>query len=231
MRYSLTKYSLRPLTEIDIEEKLYAIETIKAKIGVGKNLEESFQGIEQLKSKIGLALLVSTRLDVQCNLKSNINLFAIRNESLNAQESIGSKAYFGKDVSENLTSECSIKSKIKFGANFYNTLEASERIFSTAFFGLDIYANIDAVELLMAEISTAILGELVTELDVSLLPGDELIIDSDPDVMTMTINGQNAIHLHNGDWINIYRETIRLLIESAQGNNLSGEMIYTERFL
>ena len=60
-------------------------------------------------------------------------------------------------------------------------------------------------------------------------PGGELRIDSD--VFTVLLNNQNALHTQSGDWITVSRELLRVLIESASGGRLAGQLIYTERFL
>ncbi len=60
-------------------------------------------------------------------------------------------------------------------------------------------------------------------------PGGELRIDSD--VFTVLLNNQNALHTQSGDWITVSRELLRVLIESASGGRLEGQLIYTERFL
>lgn len=50
-------------------------------------------------------------------------------------------------------------------------------------------------------------------------------------MFTVLLNGQNALHTQSGDWITVSRELLRLLIESASGGRLEGQLIYTERFL
>ena len=51
------------------------------------------------------------------------------------------------------------------------------------------------------------------------------------DVFTVLLNNQNALHTQSGDWINVSRELLRLIIESASGGQLRGQLIYTERYL
>lgn len=60
-------------------------------------------------------------------------------------------------------------------------------------------------------------------------PGGELRIDSG--LYTVLLDGENALHTQSGDWINISRDLLRIAIESASGGQLSGQMIYTERYL
>jgi DNA adenine methylase len=38
-------------------------------------------------------------------------------------------------------------------------------------------------------------------------------------------------HTQSGDWINVSRDLLRLIIESASGGQLRGQLIYTERYL
>ena len=60
-------------------------------------------------------------------------------------------------------------------------------------------------------------------------PGGELRIDSG--TFTVTLDGRNVLHTQSGDWIEVSRELLRLLIESASGGQLEGQLVYTERFL
>ncbi len=60
-------------------------------------------------------------------------------------------------------------------------------------------------------------------------PGGELRIDSE--LFLVLLNGENALHTQSGDWINISRNLLRLIVESASGGQLRGQLIYTERYL
>ena len=60
-------------------------------------------------------------------------------------------------------------------------------------------------------------------------PGGDLRIDSG--TFTVTLDGRNVLHTQSGDWIEVSRELLRLLIESASGGQLEGRLVYTERFL
>ena len=64
---------------------------------------------------------------------------------------------------------------------------------------------------------------------ITIPPGGELRIDSD--AFLVLLNGENALHTQSGEWINVSRELLRLIIESTTGGTLSGQLIYTERFL
>lgn len=88
--------------------------------------------------------------------------------------------------------------------------------------------------LVAADILTAILEatsqttEIVT-VQVTIPPGGELRLDSD--VFLAMLNGENVLYAQSGDWINVSRALLRLIVESATGGSLEGQLIYTERFL
>ena len=68
-----------------------------------------------------------------------------------------------------------------------------------------------------------------TTLQLTIPPGGELRIDSG--LFLVLLDGENALHTQSGDWINISRDLLRLIIESASGGQLRGQLIYTERYL
>ncbi len=68
----------------------------------------------------------------------------------------------------------------------------------------------------------------IVDLDIRLNPKDELILNSD--IFDFTINGENALHLHSGDWINLNRILEDFIIEASGGQKLDGQIIYNERF-
>ena len=64
-------------------------------------------------------------------------------------------------------------------------------------------------------------------IDIRIPPGGTLIIDSEKFIVTL--DGENIIHLHSGDFVNISRDTIDMLISSDGA--LTGELVYVERYL
>ena len=64
---------------------------------------------------------------------------------------------------------------------------------------------------------------------ITIPPGGELRIDSD--TFRVLLNGENILYAQHGDWITLSRELLAIDIESASGGELSGNLIYTERYL
>jgi len=114
--------------------------------------------------------------------------------------------------------------------NIYHSkpLNYNLEIMKYIFPSLDIYLSpIYNLELLKYIILT-ILETQIVNLNVSLNPKDQLILDSD--IFDFTINGENALHLHNGDWINLDRILEDFIIETSGGQKLDGQIIYNERY-
>lgn len=60
-------------------------------------------------------------------------------------------------------------------------------------------------------------------------PGGELRLNSE--FFTALLNGENVLYAQEGDWITLSDRVHRLLIESASGGRLEGQLIFTERYL
>lgn len=64
--------------------------------------------------------------------------------------------------------------------------------------------------------------------EVEMAPGDELRINSEN--FTVTLNGENMLHLQRGSWPMMSRDVNALTIE-AEGGEVSGTLVYQERWL
>lgn len=119
------------------------------------------------------------------------------------------KCYASKNIPASLAEKMPLKTIAAGSVNILSTLSASSALMSLT----------NAV-VQLTEIST---------MQITLPPGGELRIDSE--TYTATLNGENVLHLQEGDWIWLSRELLRLNVESSTGGPLEGEIIYTERWL
>lgn len=94
-----------------------------------------------------------------------------------------------------------------------------------------IYENANIGEVFQASADIIALSEIVCELPgVILKPGQVLIIDSGS--YNVLLDGDNAIHLQSGDWLdNLSRSTVNILISGTNATKLSASVLYTERYL
>jgi len=70
---------------------------------------------------------------------------------------------------------------------------------------------------------------LIMELDITIPAGGELRISSE--TFSIALGQQNVIHLQNGDWIFIERDTTHLIIEALGDPEIQGQLVCVERFL
>ena len=68
-----------------------------------------------------------------------------------------------------------------------------------------------------------------TTVTITIPPGGELRIDSE--TYRVMLDGENALHAQEGDWIKLSREALYLDIETASGGPLDGSITYKERYL
>ena len=69
----------------------------------------------------------------------------------------------------------------------------------------------------------------IVRIDITLPPGSEIRIDSE--TYRVIMDGDNVLYAQNGDWLTLTRELLYIDVESASGGELSGTLIYTERYL
>ena len=67
------------------------------------------------------------------------------------------------------------------------------------------------------------------EINVQLKPGSELRIDTEN--YTVLLDGKNILYLQSGDWPELSRDLAYITIDSLSGGTLTGEIVYSERWL
>ena len=85
-------------------------------------------------------------------------------------------------------------------------------------------------ELILGSTDIEATEEMICYLNVTLKPGQELIIDAG--TYNMSIDGENFIHAQSGVWLDdLNRNTQRIQIEGVGAGNLTASVLYTERYL
>lgn len=107
--------------------------------------------------------------------------------------------------------------------------DAAESILSDISVGADVYLGNTAYEIITAIAEAEATDVFSIEIDVTLAPGDTLVIDSDH--YTVLHNGENILDKHSGDWVELSRNTRTLLVESGTPATLETSILYTERYL
>ncbi|MEG1779457.1 MAG: hypothetical protein RR263_05085, partial [Oscillospiraceae bacterium] len=121
------------------------------------------------------------------------------------------------------------ESTIYISKNTPLTAAFSQRVEAAVLISKNIYLGAVFGEIIYSVISIVTLDEDKITINVTIPPGGELVINSE--LYLVTLNGVNIIHLHKGDWISLSKDTTHLIADTSTGGNLSGQMLYRERYL
>jgi hypothetical protein len=66
-------------------------------------------------------------------------------------------------------------------------------------------------------------------INVEIPPGGALILDSE--AFTALLGEENALCGYNGDWLNLFRETVCVKLEAGTGGELEARLVFQERFI
>ena len=108
-------------------------------------------------------------------------------------------------------------------------LALADRLTATTAGSKNVPASLRVSEILTSLMEATSQTTERVSLQLTIPPGGEVRIDSE--LFTVLLNGENALHTQSGDWIHISRNLIRIIVESASGGRLQGQLIYTERYL
>lgn len=95
----------------------------------------------------------------------------------------------------------------------------------------ELWIEASGYELADAVASAVAVEESACIIEVTLHPGDRLVVDSDS--YLVLLNGENVIETHHGSWFDeLDRNTTAFSIRASEGTeNLTGRVLFTERFL
>lgn len=134
-----------------------------------------------------------------------------------------------KNTPAALASGDALAAAVYAAKNLPAPLELSDRLTMEASGVKNVPGALLATEVLTSMLEATSQTTERTTLQLTIPPGGELRIDSE--LFSVLLNGENALHAQSGDWINISRSLLRLVVESASGGRLEGQLIYTERYL
>ena len=115
------------------------------------------------------------------------------------------------------------------GATVYPRNHAREALAAELLLGADICQEMTAYEILSAVGSAEATTVLNATIDITLAPGDTLVIDSGNYVVLH--NGENILHKHSGQWLELSPDTRTVQIGCGVPAELRTSILYTERYL
>lgn len=227
-RYSLARYSINQ-TDKTIEIVESFSETMGAVAGAAIPVDfrdryaETLQGSARGTVSVISAFSAASGLFTTAKMSADVVTWAALSEVLRGS------IYGQKNTPAALAVGDVLATRAQGSKNVPAPLELADRLTTAAAGSKNVPASLKASEVLTSMLEATSQTTERTSLQLTLPPGGELRIDSE--LFLVLLNGENALHTQSGDWINVSRELLRLIIESASGGQLWGQLIYTERYL
>ena len=159
----------------------------------------------------------------------DVRVHATTSSIVKAFDGISAEAAGSKNVASAVQCSGHMDGKCYASKNILAEISEKMPLKTIAAGSVNILSTCTISDALMALTEAVVqITETVT-MKITIPPGGELRIDSE--TYTATLNGENVLHLQDGDWIRISRDLQRLNVESATGGPLEGQILYTARWL
>ncbi len=228
-KFSRVRFSLGADSAI-LQTTIYLIEDFRSMVGTGANLISSGSTLYEyvlgsLKTGIGIPSVVSVYEEVQAEAK---NIPAILG-TIHIAEDMRCLVFLIENIYSEIQEKEQVNGIFLIAQNLYLSSRLSEKINKKLDIVQDVLNTLQLTEIVNGMIYSTILERLLMEIHVTIPPGGELRINTE--TFTVTLNGENVLHLHSGDWPTLSRKLVTLLIDSGTAGTLEGEMIFSNRWL
>lgn len=228
-RFSLARFSIGNADDQKFDIKMSFYESMNSSAGASVPVEvhgqfnEAFGRVVQGTISIGILFDAEEAMDKRCTMSAQVLV------SLVQVDTVRSIVNGIKDVNiaDNIVSDLVCRAYVS--KRMPETMAARGDVMSSVHASKDVVADCIASETLMSNFEATMQSMKTTKIQVTIPPGGELRIDSG--TYTVLLNGENALHTQSGDWIFMLPALSRLNIETIEGGQLSGQLIYTERYL
>lgn len=227
-QYGLLRYSVNPSAR---EAPVAAgfLEGMNAVIGAAVPVALSARLTEDVQGTVRATVAVVTGFAAASGLLAEVKLSANEAVAAALAETLGAAVTGSKDACLTLTVVSKLDTRVWGSKNIPQAAVLADGLAAA----VEGSKNILLEQLLSAALAAVTAATTQTTqtalFQLAIPPGGELRIDSG--MFTVTLDGQNALHTQSGDWVEVSRELLRLLIESASGGELEGQIVYTERYL
>lgn len=230
--FGQTRFGLRAGSDLIVPVRMLLLEQVGGLVTVGKDMpmvtgsiafSERFSGAAV--AAIAVPFVMTLREDVLTSVKANADIiFGMR-----AAETVDGTAAVVEDICirhelwEELRGSAYAAKDIYVSFLLHDALQASTQAVK------DVYHAMAISEAIGCVVSPAVLDRETVMINVTIPAGSTLTIDSEN--YEVYLDGQSILHLQSGDWITLNRELVDLMIDSGTGGDLSGTVLYRERYL
>lgn len=206
-----------------------AVEIITAMLGISETVYLSTSAQEAYSAEASAAQGILLANKAEEEIDSDVRLIGVFLMQADASEAFASSLRIGALIYGTTAAAESIDAQLRVGAAVYPQTAADEAIATNIYVGATVYLGSTAYEIFSAMGSAEATNIYTINIDVTLQPGDTLVIDSDHYVVLH--NGENILDKHSGDWLELSRNTRSVQIGSGTPASLKTSILYTERYL
>lgn len=227
-RYSLTRYSLSAEKRV-VEVAESFTENMVAVAGAAIPVDTWEKFYAAIEATTRGTISVPSTITASEGLSATIKAVANMVTAAGMMETLAAAARALKNIPDVLVGELAITAKSYVSKDTPTSASGAGALDAYAFASKDKLFETIVSEAMGASAAATSQTTETARVEITIPPGGELRIDSE--YFTVTLDGENVLHAQSGDWINLSPELLRLIIESAIGGNLTGDIIFTERFL
>lgn len=234
-RFSLTPFSLRTEEEFDLEISVSFSDSLKNVSGFGVSIVVSEKMYDSLMNFTKAISSIIAEFNSSDTLLGTFDGFVGIVLDFDAVSNLRSKSSFIKDIDssqeieESLKSKCYVSKDMFIGQGNVGVISFDEKFLYSIAISKDLVYNLIVTDLLSCDVTSVILENEKITINATIPANGRLEIDSD--IFTVLLNGENALHLHSGEWLFLDREIESISIDSGTGGELTGSVIYNERYL
>lgn len=227
-QYSLLRYSANIGSSIDVEESF--TEELKGVSGSAVFID-IVDGFDESAVCLGrVTASVITTADVINQMGHDVSMMANSVVEDAFYSSVLETVRTAQDIYVSVVSSTDILSVSYLSIDTPTSLSAEEAVFGSSRVCKNITDSATyPTEVLLGTVGGGTVEDLVLTLDVTIPPGGELRIDSEN--YTVTLNGENVLYAQSGYWPILSRELAQMTIDSGTGGEMTGEIVYAERWL
>lgn len=228
-QFNLARFNVPRQTTAFVSLSTDAVELITAMLGISETVYLSTSAAEAYGVEAAAAqgiLLTNTATEEVTAEARLIGLLLLQQD---AQEAVTHSLRIGALVFGTADTQEAISAEVYAGAKVFAQTHGAETITAEALLGANVLPGNIAYEIISAQTSAEATDVFTISIDVTLKPGDTLVIDSDH--YTVLHNGENILDKHSGDWLELSRNVRSVQVGSGTPATLKATVLYTERWL
>ncbi len=227
-RFSLSRFSLGVegnaiKFEGSFSEELKSVSGVAVQVPASAFMVDAIQG--GAKGTIAIPSAFSSEAGMQAEVGMNANILL----PFSFEESARGVTTGSRNESISGLWAGALKAAVWAGKVMPFGADLEARMRAGAFASKNILSSLFASEVATTSSEAGTQSTERVTVSITIPPGGELRIDSD--TYRVLLDGENALHAQEGDWIKLSREILYLDIETASGGPMEGSITYQERYL